>query len=84
MAINRRVKEDMAYYYSVIFTIIDELGIEELAVKEESKIVSDLKINSLEILNVILALEEDFEITFDEKRFKRIKTVGDIAKCVCD
>ncbi len=67
---------------SIIETIVDELGIDGSAITEGSKISSDLDVNSLELLNVIIAIEENFEITFEENRLRKIKTVGDIAKYV--
>lgn len=66
----------------IINTIIDELGIDANTVNENSKISSDLDVNSLEFLNVIIVLEEEFEITFEEERIKKLKTVGDIANYV--
>ena len=66
----------------IISTIVDELGIDATDINEKSKIVSDLDVNSLELLNVIMVIEEDFEITFEENRLRKMKTVGDIAKYV--
>ena len=68
----------------VISTIVDELGIDSKEINENSKIVSDLDVNSLELLNVIMAIEEDFKITFEESRLRKIKTVGDIVKYVVE
>ncbi len=68
----------------IISTIVDELGIDREEINENSKIVSDLDVNSLELLNVIMAIEEDFEITFEEGRLRKIKTVGDIVKYVVE
>ncbi len=68
----------------VISTIVDELGLDCDEINENSKIVSDLDVNSLELLNVIMAIEEDFKITFEENKLRKIKTVGDIAKYVVE
>ena len=66
----------------IIAIIVDELGLEESEINENSKITSDLDVNSLELLNVIMAIEEDFGITFEESKLRKIKTVGDIVKAV--
>lgn len=68
----------------IIAIIVDELGLEESEINENSKITSDLDVNSLELLNVIMAIEEDFGITFEESKLRKIKTVGDIVKAVED
>ncbi len=66
----------------IIAIIVDELGIDGTGINENSKIVSDLDVNSLELLNVIMVIEEDFDITFKEDRLRKIKTVGDVVKYV--
>lgn len=66
----------------IVATIVDELGIDEKDISENSRISSDLDVNSLELLNVVMAIEEDFGITFDENKLRKIKTVGDIANYV--
>ena len=66
----------------IVATIVDELGIDEKEISENSRISSDLDVNSLELLNVVMAIEEDFGITFDENKLRKIKTVGDIANYV--
>ena len=65
-------------------TIVDELGIDCSISTENSRITSDLDVNIPELLNVIIALEENFEITFDDNRLNKIKTVGDIASSVVE
>ena len=68
----------------IIAIIVDELGLEESEINENTKITSELDVNSLELLNVIMAIEEDFGITFEEAKLRKIKTVGDIVKAVED
>lgn len=62
--------------------IEEELGIDRNDIKETSRIASDLDVNSLELLNVIMAIEEAFNMTFDEDDLKKLKTVGDIANYI--
>ncbi len=62
--------------------IEDELGIDKSNFRETSKISSDLDVNSLELLNVIMAIEEAFNMTFDEDDLKKLKTIGDIANYI--
>lgn len=62
--------------------IEEELGIDRNDIKETSRIARDLDVNSLELLNVIMATEEAFNMTFDEDDLKKLKTVGDIANYI--
>ena len=66
----------------IILTIVDELCIDDVNINRNTKLSSELEINSLELLNVVMALEEDFEVTFEEDRVKKLKTVGDIAEYI--
>lgn len=62
--------------------IEDELGIDKNDIKETSRIATDLDVNSLELLNVIMAIEEAFNMIFDEDDLKKLKTVGDLANYI--
>ena len=66
----------------IILTIVDELCIDDVKINRNTKLSSELDINSLELLNVVMVLEEDFEVTFEEERVKKLKTVGDIAEYI--
>jgi acyl carrier protein len=66
----------------IILTIVDELCIDDVNINRNTKLSSELEINSLELLNVVMVLEEDFEVTFEEERVKKLKTVGDIAEYI--
>ena len=63
----------------IISSLIYELGLDNINIDESSKLSSDLDISSLEFLNFIMVLEEELDVTFEEERLKKFKTVGDIA-----
>ena len=75
-------------YYQTLEKIIsimsDQLCLDSAKIYENSRIKSDLDINSLELLNVIIVIEEEFEITVEEQRLQKMKTVGDIAEYVVE
>lgn len=62
--------------------IADELSVDESEINETSRISVDLDVNSLELLNVVMAIEEAFNMTFDEDKLKKLKTVGDFANYI--
>jgi len=45
---------------------------------ENPKIIDDLKINSARIVDVVLDIEEAYNIEIDDKSLKKIKTIEDI------
>ncbi len=64
--------------------MIDELGIDGAQIKPESVLLSDLDINSLELMNLVMVVEEKYNIFLDEERLHDIKTVGDVVSYIAE
>ena len=64
--------------------IVDELDIDGSEIKPESVLLSDLDINSLELMNIVMVVEEKYNIFLDEERLRDIKTVGDVVSYVAE
>lgn len=64
--------------------MVDELGIDGSEIKSESVLLSDLDINSLELMNLVMVVEEKYNIFLDEERLRDIKTVGDVVSYVAE
>lgn len=60
--------------------IIDQLGIDASKITEESSFVDDLGADSLDIVELIMALEEEFDVEIPDEDAEKIKTVGDATK----
>ena len=61
----------------VMSVIAEQLGVSESNLSAEASF-ADLNADSLELFQIIMALEEKFEIEFDNDRAEGIKTVGDV------
>ena len=57
--------------------IVDQLGVEVDAVKMEASFLDDLGADSLDIVELIMALEEEFDIEIPDEEAEKITTVGD-------
>ncbi|MEA2022333.1 MAG: acyl carrier protein [Candidatus Caldatribacteriota bacterium] len=57
--------------------IIDQLGIEAGKISIDSSFVDDLGADSLDIVELIMAFEEEFDIEIPDEDAEKIKTVGD-------
>ena len=57
--------------------IVEQLGAEEEDVNEEAAFVDDLGADSLDIVELVMALEEEFGVTIPDEEAENIKTVGD-------
>ena len=64
--------------------IVDELDIDGSEIKPESVLLSDLDINSLELMNLVMVVEQKYNIFLDEERLRDIKTVGDVVSYVAE
>jgi acyl carrier protein len=62
--------------------IIDQLGVEESEVTEEASFVDDLGADSLDTVELVMALEEEFGIEIPDEDAEKILTVGDAIKYI--
>jgi acyl carrier protein len=57
--------------------VVDQLGVEESQVVPEAGFVSDLDADSLDLVELIMALEEEFGVDIPDEDAEKIVTVGD-------
>lgn len=57
--------------------VVDQLNVEEPDVTEEASFIDDLGADSLGIVELVMALEEEFGISIPDEDAEGIKTVGD-------
>ena len=60
--------------------IVDQLGVDESKITENSSFVDDLGADSLDIVELIMAFEEEFDIEIPDEDAEKMKTVGDASK----
>lgn len=58
--------------------VASRLGVEERAVTEKAKFIEDLGADSLDIVELIMALEEAFGVDVPDEDAENLKTVGDV------
>ena len=64
--------------------LIDQLDVEEEKVTPEASITDDLGADSLDIVDLVMSLEEEFDLEIPDDQVENIKTVGDIVKYIED
>lgn len=62
--------------------LADQLGIDESTIKPESKVIDDLKADSLDVVELLMTLEEEFDIAVSEEEASKLSTVADIVKII--
>lgn len=64
--------------------IIEQLDVEEDKVTMDAVIQDDLGADSLDIVDLVMSFEEEFDIEIPDDQVENIKTVGDIVKYIED
>lgn len=71
------MEEKMNVEEKVKNIIVEQLGVEPEQVKPEAQFVNDLGADSLDTVELIMALEEEFGIDIPDEQAEKIKTVGE-------
>lgn len=58
--------------------VVEQLGVKESEVKSDAKFVEDLGADSLDTVELVMALEEEFGIEIPDEDAEKAKTVGDV------
>ncbi|HJN17407.1 MAG TPA: acyl carrier protein [Armatimonadota bacterium] len=72
----------MALFEQVKEIIVQELSVPEEKVKDSSTFESDLRADSLDVVELVMELEEKFDIEIPEDDFEQIKSVGDLVRYI--
>lgn len=62
--------------------IVDQLGVDESSVEMDTDIVRDLGADSLDIVDLIMSLEEEFDVAITDDDAKELVTVEDIVEYI--
>ena len=58
--------------------IVEQLGVAEASVTMEASFIDDLGADSLDIVELVMALEEEFDIEIPDADAVKVTTVGDV------
>jgi acyl carrier protein len=76
------VEANMSVESKVKEIVIEQLGVSADEIKETSSFVEDLGADSLDLTELIMAMEEEFDIEIDDEDAQNIQTVQDAAKYI--
>ena len=66
----------------IISIIREQLNIEDAEITEETSFKDDLGVDSLDLLELVMAFEEEYNIELNPEELEGIVTVGDIAEFI--
>lgn len=64
--------------------IVEQLGVNADQVTAEAKFIEDLGADSLDIVELVMALEEEFGSEIPDEQAEKLLTVGDVVKYIED
>lgn len=64
--------------------IEEQLGVEADRIKEEASFIDDLGADSLDIVELVMAMEEEYDIEIPDEAAEKLKTVGDVVTYLKD
>lgn len=62
--------------------IVEQLGVSKELVTEEATFIDDLSADSLDIVELVMTLEEEFDIQIPDEDAEKIVSVGDVVKYI--
>ena len=74
----------MSVEEKVVEIIIDQLGVEEKQVNPEASFIDDLGADSLDTVELVMALEEEFDIEIPDEDAEKIATVQNAVDYIKD
>lgn len=62
--------------------IVEQLDVDEDKVTADASITEDLGADSLDVVDLVMSIEESFDLEIPDEEVENIKTVGDIVKFI--
>ncbi len=62
--------------------LCDQLDVEEEQVTLDASITDDLGADSLDVVDLVMSIEEEFDLEFPDEEVENIKTAGDFANYI--
>jgi len=72
----------MALFDDIKEVVVEQLSVNPDEVKEDSKFVEDLGADSLDVVELVMALEEKFDIEIPDDEAEKIRTVKDVVNYI--
>ena len=72
----------MSTFEKVKDVVVEQLGVKEQEVKPEASFVEDLGADSLDTVELVMAIEEEFGIEIPDEDAEKAKTVGEVVEYI--
>lgn len=76
------MEENNMVFDKIKSIIVEQLGVDEAQVAMETHLMKDLEADSLDAVEIIMAIEDEFDLEVPDEAAEKFQTVGDIVKYV--
>jgi len=76
------MEEKMDYLAKVKEITAEKLGVDEAKVTENASFIDDLGADSLDTVELIMKMEEEFDLDIPDEEAENLKTVNDVVKYI--
>ena len=78
----RHLQEEKMVFEKIRDIIVEQLSVDESLVTMDTNITKDLEADSLDAVEIIMAIEEEFEIEIPDEEAEKFQVVGDLVNYV--
>jgi len=64
--------------------VAEQLGISKDTIKDDANIIEDLGADSLDVIEMLMTLEEEYGISIPDEKINQVKTISQIVKLIED
>ena len=64
--------------------IVEQLGVDESAVTPEASFIDDFNADSLDLVELVMAFEQEFDVSISEEEAERVRTVADAVRMLTE
>jgi acyl carrier protein len=64
--------------------IVEQLGVDENAVVPEASFIDDFNADSLDLVELVMAFEQEFDVSISEEEAERVRTVADAVRLLTE
>ena len=62
--------------------VAEQMGVDEASISKDTSFVDDLGADSLDVVELVMALEEEFDMEFSDGEAENMKTIGDVVEYI--
>ncbi|MCS7209802.1 MAG: acyl carrier protein [Fimbriimonadales bacterium] len=64
--------------------IVEQLGVDESAVTPEASFIEDFNADSLDLVELVMAFEQEFDVSISEEESEQVRTVADAVRLLSE